>query len=47
MPQLVKQIKTLVHSKPSLYFGHLSCEETSQNELQPSGADGERGAFAV
>lgn len=45
MLQFVKQIKTLVHSKPTLYFGHLSCEETSQNELQPSGVDGERGCF--
>lgn len=47
MLQFVKQIKTLVHSKPTLYFGHLSCEETSQNELQPSGVDGEGGVLLL
>lgn len=47
MLPFVKQFKTLVHSKPSLYFGHLSCEEMSQNELPLSGVDGEGGAFAV
>lgn len=33
MPQFVKQIKTLNHSKHSLYFDQLNCEETRQNEL--------------
>lgn len=26
-----------MHGKPSLYFGNVSCEETSQNELPSSG----------